>query len=100
MDGQLHSLDERLNSVMKVARLSQTFSERWGEDTSVTVGRLTERIAAIEGMVGGNQSSHEETKSLISNVTDHVSSLERLRLEAKQQNDDQLQVQTNPVTVS
>ena len=59
VDGVLQGLDERLNSVVRVARLSQTFSERWGEDTAVTVGRLTERVVAIEGMIGGNQSSHE-----------------------------------------
>ncbi|GMH54592.1 hypothetical protein TrST_g12191 [Triparma strigata] len=98
VDGVLQGLDERLNSVVKVARLSQTFSERWGEDTAVTVGRLTERVAAIEGMIGGNQSSHEETKSLISNVTDHISNLERLRLEAKQHTDEQLQSMEKKVT--
>ncbi|GMH84805.1 hypothetical protein TL16_g10033 [Triparma laevis f. inornata] len=98
VDGLIQNLDERINSVTKVARLSQTFSERWGEDTSTTVNRLTERIAAIEGMIGGNQSSHEETKSLISNVTDHISNLERLRLEAKQQTDEQLQSMEKKVT--
>jgi hypothetical protein len=51
---------------------------------------LTERVAAVEGMVGGNQNSNDETKSLIQNVTDHISSLERLRLDANKTMDDRL----------
>jgi len=40
--------------------------------------------------VGGNQSSNDETKSLIHNVTEHVSFLERLRLEATKASEDRL----------
>ena len=38
----------------------------------------------------GNQNSNDETKSLIHNVTEHISSLERLRLEASKAIDDRL----------
>ncbi|GMH73430.1 hypothetical protein TrRE_jg9353 [Triparma retinervis] len=98
MDETMSMVDDRISSMTKVAKLSQTFAERWGEDTATSVSRLTERVAAVEGMVGGNQNSNDETKSLIHNVTDHISSLERLRLEATKTMDDRLVTMEGKVT--
>ena len=91
VDNTNAKLNERIDSIAKVARLSQTFSEKWGEDTTVTLSRLSERVATIEGTIGGNQTSNAETKSLISNVTDQMSSFERLRLESNKNIDSRLQ---------
>ena len=79
VDGKLTQCDERISNMSKIARLSQSFSERWGEDTAATVNRLTERLARLEGVLNGSNTSSDETKSLITGVTDHMSTLAKMR---------------------
>jgi hypothetical protein len=86
LESRSASLEDRVDNVAKVTRLSQSFAERWQEESKEASQRLSERLAALEGMVGAasaGTSKADATGGVVATLTEHVAHVEQIRLEER-----------------